>query len=205
MFESILATARKWVAEAPAYSIDKCRRLYALILFLRYSGLRIGDAVSCRVEWVTDGRVRLTTTKNKTDVDVKLPGIVIDALAAVPKASETYFFWTGNGDLDSAVKDWQGKIKELCDDAGVKKGHAHRFRHSFVLALLEQRKSWREIADLLGDSVDVVIRNYNPKSKTRQEGLDDAVASTWTKDITLRKLEAEARGIGNVRQIRRAG
>lgn len=205
MFESLLATARKWIAEAPSYSVNNCKRLYALILFLRYSGLRIGDAVSCRVEWVADGRVRRTTIKNKADVNVKLPPIVIEALASVPKASESYFFWTGNGDLDSAVKDWQGKIKDLCEDAGIVNGHAHRLRHTFVLALLEQKKSWREIAELLGDTVDVVIRNYNPKSKVRQEGLDDAVESTWTGDATLRKLEAEGRGKGKVRSIRRAG
>jgi integrase len=203
MFESLLATARKWIAEAPSYSLDNCKRLYALILFLRYSGLRIGDAISCRVEWVKDGRVERITMKNQAEINVKLPPIVIEALAGIPKTSESYFFWTGNGLLDSAVKDWQGKIKELCEDAGIVKGHAHRLRHTFVLALLEQKKSWREIAELLGDTVDVVIRNYNPKSKVRQEGLDDAVESTWTNDATLRKLEAEGRGKGKVRQIRR--
>lgn len=60
----ILAAAERKIADAgTADRRAKWRRTSALILFLRYSGLRISDAVGCGVERIQDGKLFLYTAK----------------------------------------------------------------------------------------------------------------------------------------------
>jgi hypothetical protein len=118
----------------------------------RYSGLRIGDAVGCSVDRLLDGKLRLYTQKTGTHVHCPLPKFVVTDLASIPRMSARYWFWTGNGKLQTAVADWQGRLLVIFEDlkveefAGANKittaearerleksgakiadGHAHRF------------------------------------------------------------------------------
>jgi len=56
-------------------------RIKAMVLLLRYSGLRIQDAVTLRRDRITDGRLFLYTQKTGVPVDMPLPEIVTSALA----------------------------------------------------------------------------------------------------------------------------
>src|SRR5580704_9075782 len=97
-------------------------RARALIMLLRFSGLRIIDAVGCQIEWVKDGRVRLVARKNGAHIDVRLPSHVMSAWAAIPPATDLYFFWTGDGQIETAVKDWQGRLLQTFRGAGINGG-----------------------------------------------------------------------------------
>ena len=55
----------------------------ALILYLRYSGLRISDAATLSFERIQNGKLLLRTAKTKVVVFVPLPDFVIAALDAV--------------------------------------------------------------------------------------------------------------------------
>jgi integrase len=57
----ILSAISEWVEECQAPGKANARRLRALVLLLRYSGLRIGDAVSCSVDRLANGKLRLYT------------------------------------------------------------------------------------------------------------------------------------------------
>jgi site-specific recombinase XerD len=186
----ILAEAGTKVDEArnPAEKAN-ASRAKVLILFLLFSGLRIIDAVGCQIEWVSGGRVRLVARKNGAHIDVKLPSHVTNALASIPPASDLYFFWSGNGQIETAVKDWQGRLLQIFKDAGINGGHAHRFRDTFACAMLERGESLQAVANALGNSLLVTQRHYNPWSRTRQDRQDESVASSWKDNPTLKLLD----------------
>src|SRR5579863_4265584 len=92
---------------------ENVRRIRALVLLLRHSGLRIGDAVTLERNRITADKLFLYTAKTGTPVHVPLPEFVLNALAAIPKISDRYFFWTGESKIDSATGDWQRRLK-LC-------------------------------------------------------------------------------------------
>jgi len=85
---------------------ENARRIPACVLLLRHSGLRIGDAVTLGRSQITGDKLFLYTAKTGTPVYCPLPDFVLNALEAMPKISETYFFWTGESDIQSATGDW---------------------------------------------------------------------------------------------------
>jgi integrase len=104
-------------------------RLRALILLLRYSGVRIRDAVTLIRNRIQDDKLFLYTAKRSTAVYCPLPPFVVETLNAIPASA--YFLWSGLSKPKSAVGDWQRSLKRLLILAGVPDGHAHRFRDTF--------------------------------------------------------------------------
>jgi integrase len=74
---------------------ENARRIRAFVLLLRYSGLRIGDAVTLERRRIIADKLLLYTAKTGTPAYLPLPSFVLTALEAMPRISETYFFWTG--------------------------------------------------------------------------------------------------------------
>jgi integrase len=68
------------------------QRLRAFILLLRYSGLRIGDAVQLGMNRLHGSKLLLHTEKTGVHVYCVLPELVIQAIDAAPRSSEGYFF-----------------------------------------------------------------------------------------------------------------
>src|SRR5215469_580783 len=120
----ILAEADRRITETQAHGTANAMRLRVLILLLRYSGLRIGDAAGCRVETLAEQKLRLYTQKTGTHVHCPLPQFVVSELETVPPMSPSYWFWTGNGKLQTAIADWQARMHDVFDDAKIEKGHA---------------------------------------------------------------------------------
>lgn len=134
----ILTAAEKGIhASTSADRRAKWRRARALILFLRYSGLRISDAVGCGVERVQDGKQFLYTAKTGQEVYVPLPQMAVKALDECPRVSERFWFWTARGTVETARKKWSEALAKIFRAAKVKDGHAHRFRDTFAVELLK--------------------------------------------------------------------
>ena len=179
----ILAGTQKYIAECQAHGRDNARRLRALVLLLRYSGLRIGDAVNCPIKFLTDGKLRLYTQKTGTHVRVPLPEFVVRELESIPPLSAARWFWTGNGKLETAVADWQGRLQKLSETAGVPEVRAHRFRDTFAVSLLLEGVPIERVSILLGHtSVRVTEKHYSPWIRERQEQAEADVGRTWTRD-----------------------
>jgi integrase/recombinase XerD len=204
----ILAAVAKRVEKCQRPGRDNARRLRALVLLLRYSGLRIGDAVSCSVDRLVNGKLRLYTQKTGTHVHCPLPDFVVNELDAIPKMSERYWFWTGNGKPETAVADWQGRLLDVFEDMKVEEfarankitelegreqlekrggkiaeGHAHRFRDTFAVELLLAGVPLERVSILLGHtSVKVTERHYAPWVRERQEQAEADVKRTWAQD-----------------------
>ena len=153
-------------------------RLRALVFLLRYSGLRIRDAVTLSRNRIQDDKLFLYTAKTGTAVYCPLPPFVVKALDAIP--ASTYFFWTGLSKPKSAVGDWQRSLKRLLILAGVPDGHAHRFRDTFSVELLLAGVPIERVSILLGhQSVRITEKHYAPWVRARQEQLEADVRRTW--------------------------
>ena len=165
-------------------------RLRALVLLLRYSGLRIGDAVGLERRRIADGKLFLYTAKTGTLVSCPLHKVVVEALDAVRGTSEKHFFWTGQGKLRSAVGDWQRSLKKLFALAKVSGGHAHRFRHTFAVELLVAGVPIERVSMLLGhSSVRITEKHYAAWVRARQEQLEADVRRSWTLESGLLSSE----------------
>jgi integrase/recombinase XerD len=108
--------------------IRNAQRLRAFVLLLRYSGLRIGDAVQLDVNRIQKNKLLLHTEKTGVAVYCVLPDMVVKALDAAPHSSGGYFFWTGKSTVRSAKGKWQRRLQRLFELAKVRTGHAHRLR-----------------------------------------------------------------------------
>ncbi|HVB57126.1 MAG TPA: tyrosine-type recombinase/integrase [Candidatus Acidoferrales bacterium] len=135
-------------------------RLRAFVLVLRYSGLRIGDAVQLSADKLHGNKIFLRTAKTGQPVFCPLPEPAITALDAIPKANEKYFFWTGRSTLHSAIGKWQKRLKRLFELACVTGSHAHRFRHTFAVELLLSGVLREHLKILLGHSSVKITERY---------------------------------------------
>jgi integrase len=156
-------------------------RLRALTLLMRYSGLRIGDAVTCARERLVGSKLFLYQAKTGTPVYCPLPPVVVDALKEVKGSNPTYFFWTGNGKPKSAVADAQRSFRSLFALADVN-GHPHMFRDTFAVELLKRGVSLEIVSMLLGHaSIKVTEKHYKPWVKTLQDKLEADAMKGWPK------------------------
>jgi len=110
----------------------------------------------------------------------------VTALAATPRFTESFYFWSGIGKLESIVRSWQTRLRRLFKLANLLDGHAHRFRDTFAVELLLAGVPIERVSILLGhQSVRVTERHYNPWVRSRQEQLEADVASAWKLDPIL--------------------
>jgi integrase len=153
-------------------------RLRALVLLLRYSGLRIRDAVTLERERITNGKLFLYQAKTGTAVFCPLPPFVVEVLEALPR--EQFFFWSGQSQPKSAVGDWQRTLRRLFKLTNIMRGHAHRFRDTFAVELLLAGVPLERVSVLLGhQSTRVTEKHYAPWVRARQEQLEADVRRTW--------------------------
>jgi site-specific recombinase XerD len=159
------------------------RRARALVLLLRYSGMRIGDTVTCALDRLRGDRLFLYTQKTGVPVNVKLPSFVVEALSTTCKVSNQYFFWTGEGKRDTAAGNWRRTLRTLFRLAGIKNGHPHRFRDTFAVELLLSGVPLERVSVLLGHtSIKVTEKHYAPWIRARQEQLEADLERSWARD-----------------------
>jgi len=159
------------------------QRLRAFVLLLRYSGMRIGDTVRCGVDRIEKNRLFLYTQKTDTPVYCVLPDFVVKALAAAPRTSERFYFWSGASTLHSAVGKWQRRLQRLFELAEISKGHAHRFRDTFACGLLAAGVPMDRVSVLLGhQSIRVTEKHYAPWTQSRQEQIEADLSRAWSQD-----------------------
>jgi integrase len=182
----ILAAIDKYRDEFPSRGKENALRLRGLVLLLRYTGMRIGDAVSLSADRIDGNRIFLYTQKTGVPVNTVLPDFVLKALDATSKLTEKHFFWNGMDKLETIVGSWRKRLAKLFELAKVPKGHAHRFRDTFAVELLLAGVPIERVSILLGhQSMRVTERHCNPWVRSRQEQLEADVAATWKLDPIL--------------------
>jgi len=157
------------------------KQLKALILLMRYSGLRISDAVGmCAMKIDSSGNMFIYMAKTGVPVKIPLPPVVLEALWEIYVDEDISFFWSGNGKLKTALTEWQERLKKVFRIAGIPSGHGHRLRDTFAVELLQRGVDIQTVSILLGHrSIKTTEKSYSPWVKSRQDALDDAIKKTW--------------------------
>jgi integrase len=157
---------------------------------MRWSGLRIRDAVTLERHRLHGDSLLLYQAKTGQAVYVPLPAHVVDALVDIPdgpRPNPRYFFWSGNGAAKSVVADWQRayrRLFELADirglDGELKRCHPHMIRDTFAVEMLLAGVPMDQVSILLGhSSVKITERHYAPFVKARQVQLQKSVRNAW--------------------------
>ncbi len=178
--------------------LRNAHRLKAFVLLLRYSGMRIGDAVQLNLNRLQTNKLLLHTEKTGVHVYCVLPDIVVKALDAAPRSSESYFFWTGKSTVRSCKGKWQRRLQRLFEFANIVGGHAHRFRDTFAVELLLAGVPLDRVSVLLGhSSIRITERHYAPWTRSRQEQIETDLKVAWQIDPVI------AESVANNRAARR--
>lgn len=156
------------------------RQLKALVLLMRFSGLRISDAVSLKRDRIdVNGRLFLYQAKTGNPVLIPLPSLVLNTLKECDEGNP-YYFWSGLGKLKTALTEWQERLKKVFVIAGIPDGHGHRLRDTFAVELLNRGVDLISVSMLLGhSSIRTTERHYAPWVKSRQDALEVAVKLSW--------------------------
>jgi integrase len=155
-------------------------RIRAMILLLRYSGLRISDAAILGRSRLSGDKLFLYTQKTGTPVWVPLPPKTVEAMNSSPSDNEKYFFWNGSCLPTSAVKIWERTFERVFEKAHVSNGTIHRFRDTFAVELLLKGVPIEQVSVLLGhSSLKITEKHYAPWVKARQDQLERPVRLAW--------------------------
>jgi integrase len=153
------------------------RRARAMVLLMRYAGLRISDVVTLEKSHVKGVYLAKRTIKNHRLIQVELPRAVLEALDVLPppKAAakdNLRLFYSDTTGLRSLVKAAWRTLDAVFTRSGVVGAHPHRFRHTLASDLLGKGGSIEKVAGILGDSP-AIIRRYYAKWTPEFQGLQD--------------------------------
>ena len=158
------------------------RRARAMVLTLRYTALRIGDvAMLARDRISKDGqrwRIFLRTEKSGKPVFLPIPNDLKDALDALPSprgsgSLSRHYFWNGMTSERAVKGIAERTLSAVFKLSGDPRAHAHRFRHTLATELLGRGASYEDVADILGNSPEIVRKHYAKWSPARQARIDE--------------------------------
>ena len=168
------------------------QELRALIELMRWSGLRISDALTVAKDRIIGNRFTLRTVKNGTKLTVILPDHVVTALHALrqrPTIDPRYFFWSGKSEVKSLTGQWQRKLGRLnkylsmVDYEGRPlQFHSHQLRDTFAVEHLLAGTSMQDLSRMLSHkSVRVTEKYYAPWVPERQVQLEEKMTEALKK------------------------
>jgi integrase/recombinase XerC len=149
-------------------------RARAMVLTLRYTGLRISDVATLERDRIHGGQILLHAQKNGGTIFLPVPVELAKALEAVPapRGSELdprYFFWNGITSRRAVVGIAERTMATVFEKSGVKDAHAHRFRHTLATDILVKGGDMEDVADVLGISSVIARRHYAKWTQARQD------------------------------------
>ena len=159
-------------------------RARAMVLLLRYNGLRISDVATLARDRVRKDRIYLYTMKNGKPIFLPIPSILQDALTSLPvprgtKGESKYFFWSGNGTTRAFIRGVTRTLARVFELSEVEGAHAHRFRHTLATALLEKGWTTEDVADVLGSTPEIIRKHYAQWTESRQERIWSLAQDVW--------------------------
>jgi len=140
-------------------------RARAIVLLMHFYGLRISDVATLKRDRIENGQLFLHALKNGALIWLPLYDEVRDALEALPQpkgasGAVDYFFWTGNGSIDSLLRGVERTLTAVFRKSKVKGATAHRFRHTLCTRILVNGGTIEDAANVLGDSPAVIRKHY---------------------------------------------
>jgi integrase/recombinase XerD len=173
------------------------QRVHALFQLMRWSGLRISDALTLErgeLQYNEEKKLYriLRNEQQKTGqfVYIPIPEAIAKELLEVLNGNQKYFFWSGNGQPRTITQDYGRYIRPIFKAAGLDDGQmkAHRLRDTFAVDLLEKGVSLEDVSKLLGHtSIKTTEKHYAKWVKARQDRLDSLVRTTWKPTLKKRR------------------
>jgi len=163
------------------------QELRTLFILMRFSGLRISDAVMMSRSALKGNVLDLITIKTKAKYKCVMPDIVVDALNALPQrkgVDPAYFFCSGTLGYRRVVNNWTLSIRRFNEHLSFRDEygkpfafHSHMLRDTFAVELLLAGVPLETVSKLLTHkNTGVTQAHYNPWVKARQEQLQDVFA-----------------------------
>lgn len=186
-YEKVIAATYEYDKRARRPSDQFGAEMRAIIELMRWTGLRIGDALMCANARIQGNCFSLTTQKGRSALTVLIPDHVIAALNALPSRTDVhldYFFWSGNFKHKSLTGRWQRKLERLNDylsivkdDGTPMKFHSHQLRDTFAVTQLLSGTSMHDLSKMLAHkSVKITEKNYSPWVPERQAAQERRMA-----------------------------
>ncbi len=162
-------------APGPGYREWSGQDVKDFIMLSIYTGLRISDAATFDVEKRLKGNeVFLRMHKTRKELYTWVPDWLRDVLLRRAAIHGPLVFALGESRrVETMAELWRVKLKRVFELAGSFEENPtpHRFRHTFVRMLLERGVPVSDVADLIGDTEDTVLRHYARWVPERQERL----------------------------------
>jgi integrase len=141
-----------------------------------YTGLRISDVCTFRTDRVLpSGECHVRTAENGRKVFTWIPQWLQKRIRARGAEHVPLIFGQhSTSDMNVVTDVWRRKLKRLWNLCGpwAEQPTPHRFRHTFACILLQQPGvTVRDVAELLGDTEEMVRRHYAAWVTERQERL----------------------------------
>jgi site-specific recombinase XerD len=160
-------------------------RAEAMILLLRYTGLRISDVATLSRDRVKGDHIYLHTMKNGKSLYLPIPPLLRTTLDGLPDPKGTigksrHFFWSGNGTTRAVIRGATRTLGRVFELSGVGGAHAHRFRHTIATALLEKGWTTEDVADVLGSTPEIIRKHYAQWTVQRQERILSLAQDVWS-------------------------
>jgi integrase len=150
-----------------------------------YTGLRISDVSTFHIDRMQPtGEIHIRTTKAGTHVYTWVPEWLQERIRARAQEHGPLIFGEHQTkDLNVITDVWRRKLKKLWSLCGPWKEEPtpHRFRHTFARVLLERGGvTVRDVAELLGNSEQMVRKHYAAFVPERQERLTAVLKAAFS-------------------------
>jgi integrase len=140
-----------------------------------YTGLRISDVATFDINQRLKGNdVFLRMHKTKKELYTWIPAWLVERLRAREKQHGAMMFRCGQSmEMRTIAEQWRKRLAKVFKLAGRfdERPHPHRFRHTFVRILLESGVPIADVAELIGDTEDIVRQHYAKWVPERQARL----------------------------------
>ena len=158
-----------------------------------YTGLRISDVSTFHIDRMQPtGEIHIRTTKAGTHVYTWVPEWLQERIRARAREFGPYIFGEHQTtDMNVVTDVWRRKLKKLWSLCGPWKQPPtpHRFRHTFTRILLQRPNvTVRDVAELLGNSEQIVRKHYAAWIPERQERLTSVLKEAFSERPTPKLL-----------------
>lgn len=145
------------------------------IMLSTYTGLRISDVSMFNIaERLNGNNVFLRMHKTRRELYTWIPSWLADILREREKKHGAMIFRAGaTASMRNVSERWRENLGKVFALAGPfpTKATPHRLRHTFVRLLLEKGVPLADVAELVGDTPEVVAKHYSKWCVSRQDRL----------------------------------
>jgi site-specific recombinase XerD len=161
-------------------------RLKALILLMRWCGLRISDAVVLKVENIKGDVLLKETKKTKTPVQLPIPSELKSLLDQMTPYEGGFYFWdrrSENSNVATVEGNFGNLISKLFSKASIKENIrqvSHRFRNTFAVHLLSKGVPLETVSLMLSHkNISTTEDYYADFAKGYMDRAEQMVRKVW--------------------------